>query len=255
MARVDEQDRAFLGTVAVLFMTSAAATIYLCKSMAGGMPMPGGWTMSMVWMRMGNQSWFAAASSFVGMWMVMMLAMMLPSLMPMLLRLRNSLCTASAGVGRLTLIAAAAYFLVWAVLGLVVYALGAAAAVAAMRWPGFLRLVPQATGVALLLAGVFQFTPWKFRRLARCRETADCERIEAHAWDTWQHGLRSGVDCGLCCAGLMTALLVTGVMSLSTMVIIATAITAERVARHPEWIARATGAVIIMLGILAMAGR
>ena len=217
--------------------------------------MPGGWNMSMVWMRMGNQSWFIAAGWFVGMWIVMMLAMMLPSLMPMLLRLRNSLRQDSAGVGRLTLIAAAGYFLVWAVLGLAVYPLGAAAAVAAMRWPGFLRLLPQATGVALLLAGAFQFTPWKFRWLVRCRERADCERVQARAWDVWQHGLRTGVDCGLCCAGLMTVLLVTGVMSLSTMLIIAIAITAERVAHNPEWVARVTGAVIIMLGILVTTGR
>jgi len=50
----------------------------------GEMPMPGGWTMSMAWMRMPGQTWPGAAASFLGMWIVMMVAMMLPSLVPML---------------------------------------------------------------------------------------------------------------------------------------------------------------------------
>ena len=39
--------RAFLGTSAILFIASVAITIYSCRSMSGGMAMPGGWTMSM----------------------------------------------------------------------------------------------------------------------------------------------------------------------------------------------------------------
>ena len=55
-----------------------------------GMPMPGGWTMSMTWMRMPGQTWPGAAASFLGMWIVMMVAMMLPSLVPMLWRYRKA---------------------------------------------------------------------------------------------------------------------------------------------------------------------
>jgi predicted metal-binding membrane protein len=47
--------------------------------------MAGGWTMSMVWMKMPDQSLAVAAASFLGMWLIMMLAMMLPSLLPTLL--------------------------------------------------------------------------------------------------------------------------------------------------------------------------
>jgi predicted metal-binding membrane protein len=46
----------------------------------------GGWTMSMAWMRMPGQTWPAATASFLGMWVVMMVAMMLPALVPMLQR-------------------------------------------------------------------------------------------------------------------------------------------------------------------------
>jgi hypothetical protein len=46
--------RAFFGVSALLFAASAAVTILWCASMSAmdGMPMPGGWTMSMAWMRM-----------------------------------------------------------------------------------------------------------------------------------------------------------------------------------------------------------
>lgn len=58
--------RAFFGVSALLFAASAAVTIVWCTSMSamGGMPMPGGWMMSMVWMRMPGQTWPVAAASF-----------------------------------------------------------------------------------------------------------------------------------------------------------------------------------------------
>ena len=84
--------QAFFGVSALLFAASAAVTIVWCASMSamGEMPMPGGWTMSMAWMRMPGQTWPGAAASFLGMWVVMMVAMMLPSLVPMLWRYRQA---------------------------------------------------------------------------------------------------------------------------------------------------------------------
>ena len=81
-----------LSVSALLFTASAAVTIAWCRSMSsmGEMPMPGGWTMSMAWMRMPGQTWPGAAASFLGMWVVMMVAMMLPSLVPMLWRYRQA---------------------------------------------------------------------------------------------------------------------------------------------------------------------
>src|SRR5438445_10183626 len=77
--------RVFFGVSALLFAASAAVTIAWCTSMSamGGMPMPGGWTMSMTWMLMPGQTWPGAAASFLCMWVVMMIAMMMPSLVPM----------------------------------------------------------------------------------------------------------------------------------------------------------------------------
>jgi len=83
-ARISE--RAFWFGSALLFVVSTVVTIVWCASMAtmGGMEMPGGWTMSMAWMRMPGQSWLGAAATFLGMWVVMMVAMMLPTLVPIL---------------------------------------------------------------------------------------------------------------------------------------------------------------------------
>src|SRR6266478_2366089 len=84
MAAERASQQAFFGVSALLFAASAAVTIVWCASMSvmGEMPMPGDWTMSMTWMRMPGQTWLGAAASFLGMWVVMMVAMMLPSLVP-----------------------------------------------------------------------------------------------------------------------------------------------------------------------------
>jgi len=109
-------DRIVRATAALLFLGSAAVTIAWCSSMAdmAGMDMPGGWTMSMTWMRMPGQGWARSAAGFVGMWAVMMVAMMLPSLMP---ALRGYRFTNAAGF-------AAAYFGVWILAGVVIYPVG-----------------------------------------------------------------------------------------------------------------------------------
>ena len=86
---VDERtsQSAFFAISAVLFVTSAAVTIHCCTSMSmAEMPMPDGWTMSTMWLRMCGQTWLDAAMSFVAMWLAMMVTMMLPSLTPVLWR-------------------------------------------------------------------------------------------------------------------------------------------------------------------------
>src|ERR1700720_1602168 len=118
-ARVSQ--RAFFGVSALLFAASAAGTIVWCPSMSamGEIPMPGGWTMSMAWMPMCGQTWADTAASFLGMWVVMMVAMMLPSLVPMLWRYRQAVRkTGETHLGWLTALLGAGYFFVWTVFGL-----------------------------------------------------------------------------------------------------------------------------------------
>jgi predicted metal-binding membrane protein len=250
--------RAFLAAAALLFATTTVATVVWCGAMADmdDMPMPGGWSMSMAWMRMPGQSWSGAAATFVGMWVLMMVAMMLPALLPMLWRYRQALAargvSSMAQLEGLTAVAAAAYFTVWSLLGVLLYPLGVALADAEMQWPALARAVPVAIGVAVLVAGALQFSSWKSHQLACCRgahERAELKRLLPNAASAWRHGLRLGMRCVNCCAGPTAVLLGIGVMDLRAMVIVTVAITAERVLPAGEKIARLIGAIAIAAGL------
>jgi predicted metal-binding membrane protein len=249
--------RAFFSVSVLLFAASAAVTIVWCGSMSemSEMEMPGGWTMSMAWMRMPSQTWPGAAASFLGMWVVMMLAMMLPSLVPMLSRYRQAVGgPGETRLGRLTALAGAGYFFAWTVFGMAVFPLGAALAALEMQQPALARAVPIAAGVVVLIAGALQFTAWKTRHLAYCREAPGRGRtLPADAGTAWRHGLRLGLHCSQCCAGLMAILLVVGVMDLRAMAVVAAAITVERLAPAGERVARAMGAVIVVAGLFLIA--
>jgi len=244
----------FFGVSALLFAASAAVTIVWCESMSamGGMSMPGGWTMSMAWMRMPGQTWPGAAASFLGMWAVMMVAMMLPSLVPMLWRYRQAVGrTGETRLGRLTALVGAGYFFVWTVSGMAAFPLGVVLAAAEMHLPTLARAVPAAVGVVVLIAGFLQFTAWKARYLACCREAPGCGRTPpAAAGTAWRHGLRLGLHCAHCCSGLTAILLGLGVMDLRAMAVVTAAITVERLAPAGERVARAIGVVLVAAGLL-----
>jgi predicted metal-binding membrane protein len=257
MASERTSERAFFGVSALLFAASAAVTIAWCTSMSamGGMPMPGGWTMSMAWMRTPGQTWSGAVASFLGMWDVMMVAMMLPSLVPMLRRYRQAVgSTDETRLGCLTALAGLGYFLVWAAFGMVAFPLGAALAAVAMQVPALARAVPIAVGVVVVIAGALQFTAWKAHHLTCCQETPGRGwTLPADASTAWRHGLRLGLHCICCCAGLAAILLVVGVMDLRAMAVVTAAITVERLAAGGERVARAIGAVVVGAGLFLIA--
>ena len=221
----------------LLWAVSAAVTILWCGSMPamGEMPMPGGWTMSMVWMRMPGRTWAGPAASFLGMWVVMMVAMMLPSLVPMLRRYRESvLSTGATRLGWLTALVGGAYFFVWTACGIAVFPLGAALAAMEMRQPALARAVPVMAVVVVLIAGCLQFTAWKARHVASCREAPGrAPMLAGDAGTAWRLGLRLGLHCCYSCANLMAILLVAGIMDLRAMAIVTAAITLERLAPAP----------------------
>jgi predicted metal-binding membrane protein len=254
---VRASDETFLGVSALLFAASAAVTTLWCTSMpeTAEMPMPGGWTMSMAWMRMPGQTWPGAAASFLGMWVVMAAAMMLPSLVPMLCRYRQAIVgTGETRLDGLTALVGLGYFFIWTVLGLVVFPLGVALAAVEMQQPAVARAVPLAIGVVVLAAGALQFTRWKAHHLACCREAPPRTRsLPADAGTAWLHGLRLGVHCSYSCAGLTAILLVSGVMDLRAMAVVAAAITAERLAPAGERVARAIGALIVTAALFLIA--
>lgn len=244
--RVSQQ--IFTGVVALLFVGSAAATLGWSASMSemGEMAMPGGWTMSMTWMRMPGQSWAGAAAAFVAMWTVMMVAMMLPSLVPMLERSRRA--------GMPAALVAAGYFTVWSALGVAVFPIGVALTAAEMRVPALARVVPIGAGVVVVLGGVVQLSAWKARHLRwEHAEGKGAHPPSADAPTAWSHGLRLGLHCVYCCAGLTASFLALGVMDLRAMLVVTVAITAERFAPAGARVARAFGFVAVAAGSLMIA--
>jgi len=134
--------------------------------------------------RPGSFGFFAAA------WVTMMVAMMLPGAAPAMARQARM-----SGAVHTSLVFAGAYLAVWALAGVVAYALD--------RPHG-----PLAAGVVVSVAGAYELTPVKCHFRRRCREDA-----------------RSGLGFGLCCVGssigLMAMLVALDVMSLFWMSVVA----------------------------------
>ena len=231
----------FIAISVLAFGASVAATAYFCRSMCSEMEMPAGWTMSMMWMPMEGQSWFASATSFLFMWLAMMVAMMLPSALPNVLRVRRqwaSLCWIASG-----------YFAIWLAAGVGIYALGAAFAAVAIRSEFFSRAVPSLLGASLIAAGAVQFTRWKMTHLLRCRSPSGCAISCPKHETSFQLGCKQGIACCLCCAAPMTIQLALGIMNPLAMIVVGMIIAAEKVLRRPEAIARIVGLCAILAGV------
>jgi len=243
--------QAFFGVSALIFAVSVALTIVWCGDMSATMPMPGGWTMSMAWMRMPGQTWLGAAASFLGMWVVMMMGMMLPSVVPVLWRYRQTVGGSRAG--SLTLFVAAGYFFVWTVIGMAAFPLGVALAEITMKEAVLARAVPMAVGVVVLISGALQFSAWKMHHLDHCREEDGRDTtVAVNAATAWRYGLRLGLHCSFCCASFVAILLVIGVMDLRVMAVVTAAITIERLAPRGDRAARVIGSIIVGVGLFLM---
>lgn len=237
----------------VVFLGAAALTLCLCLSMSGGMEMPGGWTMSMMWMPMAGQTWLTAAIMFLLMWLAMMVAMMLPSALPTIILYRRVLhFRRERQVALATLLLGGGYFTVWLGFGAVAYAAGLIAAWATMRWDVASRAVPVMSGIALIISGLFQFTRWKISCLRHCRDPMHFLASHLFPGPTggWKLGLHHGVFCAACCWGLMLSQLALGVMNIAIMVIVAVVIALEKLVPGDQWIVRTVGVSFIGGGLL-----
>jgi predicted metal-binding membrane protein len=195
------------------------------------------------------------AVAFLVAWGVMMAAMMLPSATPLI--------SLYAGIQRRSLpdrrgipavLFALVYLLMWLLAGVPVYAASVAVAAAAEASPTVARLVPYGVALALLAAGVYQFTPLKSRCLTVCQSPLGF--LMGHwrpgAMGTLRMALEHSLYCLGCCAGLMVVLVAAGAMSLPWALLIAAVVFAEKVLPRGAWTARAAGAAFVLLGLFVV---
>jgi predicted metal-binding membrane protein len=239
-----------------VFLLAVAYTLYAAHGMSGGMRMPGGWTMQMMWMVMPGQSVTGSAVIFLVMWQAMMIAMMLPSSWPTLeLYSRVARHTGQRWLMFNTVLAGAGYFTVWGAFGAIAFAAGFEISRAAMASPTLSHWIPSAAGVLLVIAGIWQLTPLKQSCLKHCREPL---LFLGHAykpgvWGGFRVGLHHGAFCAACCWALMLMQLVLGVMNIAVMAGVAAIIATEKLWKRGPVLARLVGAVSIVAGIVLVA--
>jgi predicted metal-binding membrane protein len=191
---------------------------------------------------------------FTGIWVTMMAAMMLPSVAPMVLTYsRIAKHRATTGGRRLATpwIFVAGYLLVWTIYGLAAYGLYRiidAVDGGVLDWN---RGGPWVAGGALVGAGLYQLTPLKEVCLRHCRTPM---HFILHGFRQGRPGavmmgVEHGAYCVGCCWGLMVALFVLGVMSLTWMAVVAAVIFAEKVTRFGARFSRVVALALVAVGI------
>ena len=236
----------FTAACLLLFIAGIVITVYYCVSMCCDMKMPGGWTMSMMWMRMSGDSWLTAWLSFTFMWMAMMAAMMMPSAAPVFLKTKRSVKSFYWTV--------LGYFTVWTMPVILLYPACILLADATMQSQRLSRIVPLLSGIVLVAAGAYQFTRLKMKYLMRCRSLPGCTGSPLQKSTlAFRNGCRHGFDCEICCAGLMVAQLMLGIMDPLAMIVIALFVTAEKLLPRPALVVRLAGIAIITGGITMIA--
>jgi predicted metal-binding membrane protein len=189
------------------------------------------------------------APVFLLMWLTMMVAMMFPTIVPMVLAHR--LVIVHRGDGVLPSVAfVLGYLVVWTAIGLVPLAVFLAFRDLTDDQP-LTAWLPRLSGLVLLGAGLYQFTPWKRTCLRACRTPLSfimTHNFGSGAPGAFKAGASHGAYCLGCCWALMTVLVVVGLMNLVWMVILALVFLLEKNWRHGVVFNRVVGTVIMLLG-------
>jgi predicted metal-binding membrane protein len=188
------------------------------------------------------------AAVFLTTWLVMMVAMMFPSVAPMVLAFTS--VTRARGEGYVPIAAfVLGYLMVWTAAGLVPLSVVQVINQAWMAPPSWL---PRVGGAAVIIAGVYQFTPLKNVCLRACRTplgfvmTHDFGRGLPHAV---RAGASHGAYCLGCCWALMLVLAVIGLTNIAWMAGIAAIFFVEKNVRRGEWLPAFVGVACIIGGL------
>ena len=189
------------------------------------------------------------------MWAVMMIAMMTPSILPMLMLYTtlNARKKAQGQESASTMILLAGYLSSW-----VLFSLFITFPQYFLHTNGFLNMMmePIHTYLAafvLVLAGIYQFTPYKDACLNVCQSPL------SFLTNNWQDGnfgayiigYKHGFYCVGCCWALMLTLFALGVMNILWVIVLTIFVLFEKVSyNYPLVYRRVVGAFLIIWGLV-----
>jgi predicted metal-binding membrane protein len=201
----------------------------------------------------GSPEWSAASVLAIWlMWALMMAAMMLPSALPMILTfVQVGIRSGERARGRSFV---AAYLLVW--FGFSAAATAAQWVLQVMDWvdPMIVSTSALLTGLLLVIAGLYQFSPLKKVCLSHCRSPLGFLLGEWRAGvkGAFVMGVRHGLFCVGCCWALMALLFVGGVMNLAWIAALSIAVAVEKLAPRGERLAAALGLALMAAGMVKL---
>ena len=198
--------------------------------------------------------WTAADFALnVAIWWVMMPGMMLPSAAPMILTFAtvNRRKRARGQPFVPTAVFTTGYLTAWGLFGIAATLADWGLEQTALMSPMTQRLTPALGAALIVVAGVYQLTPFKYVCLTHCRSPL---AFVLHHWRDGQAGaLRMGFDHGLYCLGccwfLMALLFAAGTLSLLWMAAITAFVLAEKLFPAGQRIARVSGLAMIAFGL------
>jgi predicted metal-binding membrane protein len=228
---------------ALLILTVASWLVLIWQ--AAGMGMVMGLTMGM------------AAWLFLALWVAMMIAMMFPAAAPMILTF-HQVQAAKRRRGEAfvaTWIFVAAYLAVWSLSGVAAWLLAVAGDRLADATNLSPRLVARIGGLVIILAGLYQFTPWKNACLAKCRTPLSFIMTSWHdgTGGAVRMGLEHGAFCLGCCWLLFVILFPLGMMNVAAMALITVLILAEKMLPWGRATVSVGAAALILYGVLILA--
>jgi predicted metal-binding membrane protein len=186
------------------------------------------------------------------MWAIMMIVMMLRSATPLLYIFGKT--RAAGGERRVSLsvlMLALGYLTAWFGFSTVAATTQLALHKSALMSPEMWITSPYLAAAVLLIAGIFQFTPFKRECLTQCRTPVEflMTHWRSGKFGAYQMGMRHGIFCVGCCWATMLILFVVGVMNPAWVLLLAAFIFAEKIAPHGRRIAQLGGAIMIAFGI------
>jgi predicted metal-binding membrane protein len=168
---------------------------------------------------------------FIAGWTLMIVAMMLPTSLPLVTSF-HTLTRRRMDQGRLVALLLVGYLGIWTLFGFVIYT-GDWVLHHAIEHNTWLRADAWALGaVTVALAGLYQFTPLKYRCLDKCRSPLsfiiEHWRGRHDKAQVFRLGVRHGLFCLGCCWSLMLLMFAVGIGNIGWMLALATVMAIEK---------------------------